>query len=147
MQKILLQNIKALILFLIIMIGVQAASAAWVNVPGSVVTGDAHTPLYTGPVDQIKAEAGTYGGLGVGTFFANLNSEFHGDVHIGGTLGASTFAPHITFLKFKDGTGIKRQLCVDRSDGKLMVSDMSDCSDLAAGQRGTGPSMQQGTRN
>ena len=128
------------------MVGVQIASASWVNTPSTPPSNNAHAPLHSGTEDQIKAEGNTYGGLGVGKFFANLDSEFHADVYIGGTLGASTFAPHITFLKFKDGGG-QKYLCVDRSDGKLLVSDMSDCSDLTAGQRGTGPSMQQGTRN
>ena len=120
MQKILIQNIKALILFLIIMIGVQFASAAWVNKPASV-TNDAYAPLHSGTEDQIKAQGATYGGLGVGTFFANLNSEFHADVHIGGTLGASTFAPKVYFFKFQDGSATNHTLCVDRSDGKLVL--------------------------
>ena len=128
------------------MIGVQFAGAAWVNAPGSVAN-DAYMPLHTGTENQIKAEGNTYGGLGVGTFFANLKSEFHADVHIGGTLGASTFAPKVYLVKFKDGGG-QKYLCVDRSDGKLMVSEVSDCADLAgANLRGGTPSLQPAGRN
>ncbi len=121
MQKIFVQNTKALILFLIIVIGVQVASASWVNAPSAAPANNAYEPLHSGTANQIKAQGGTYGGLGVGTFFANLNSEFHTDVHIGGTLGSSTFAPKVYFYKFKDGNVGNHTLCVDRSDGKLVL--------------------------
>lgn len=121
MKKHMLQKIKLFAIFLGVIFCANVASASWINTPSAPPSTNTYEPLHTGTAGQIKAQGNTYGGLGVGTFFANLDSEFHGDVHIGGTLGTSTFAPKVYLLKFKDGSATNHTLCVDRSDGKLVL--------------------------
>jgi hypothetical protein len=103
-----LQSIKVIVLGLVVGFGINFAFAqiapTWTPPTGTPsVSNNVWSPVNVGPSDQVKN-----GGLSVGSFLANLNSLFYGDV---------------TIDSLKDPLATAdRQVCVD-STGKIKVCD------------------------
>src|SRR3989344_2383584 len=114
----LLQSVKILTLALVLSIGVQYASAAWIGPTAAPPNENASAPINVGATSQVKS-----GGLGVTNFLAD-------SVTVGGTVNASA----ITAPKFCIGSS-----CITAWGGASSVVILSAVRNYTSTQTWTKP--------